>query len=95
MREPVLIRVMNEADVTPDIADRSNIQAGAEMSAVERANNDARRIHVSDMEFHDNGTPTEASLLRIRPKPMSIRPDLSAAICCMEVSSTSWMSKSG
>ena len=41
MRKPVLVRVMAESDVTADIGDRSNVVAGARMSPVEEAANDA------------------------------------------------------
>jgi len=55
---PVLVRVMDEADVTADIGDRSNIQAGLQLSALEKATNDTRRMDLRDMEFDDNGDPT-------------------------------------
>ena len=61
---PVLVRVMDAADVTPDMGDRSNVQAGLQMSAVEQASNDAQRLNLRDMEFNELGNPTAQTVMR-------------------------------
>ncbi|RRD43545.1 hypothetical protein EII18_03095, partial [Comamonadaceae bacterium OH3737_COT-264] len=62
MAAPMLVRVMDGADVTPDIGDRSNTAATARLSPVEEADNDARRIDLAALEFDDGGNPTPASM---------------------------------
>jgi len=59
---PVLVRVMDEADVTADIGDRSNIQSNLQLSVLERAGNDVRRMDLRDMEFNDKGNPTSDTM---------------------------------
>lgn len=44
MKHPVLVRVMQAKDITADIGDKSNIQSGLSMTAVEQANNDKERL---------------------------------------------------
>ena len=44
MKNPVLVRVMQASDVSPDIGDRTNKQGGLSMTAVEQAKNDRQRI---------------------------------------------------
>lgn len=64
IENPVLVRVMQPSDVTPDIGDKTNTQSGMSMSQTERANNDRERIgDFSSMEFHDNGEPTRETLM--------------------------------
>lgn len=63
MKAPVLVRVMDAADVTPDIGDRSNTVATARLSPVEEAANDAKRIDIGALEFDDRGEPTRGSVM--------------------------------
>ncbi|THJ32423.1 hypothetical protein E8K88_12040 [Lampropedia aestuarii] len=62
MQAPMLVRVMDEADVTPDIGDRSNTVATARLSPVEEASNDAKRVNLAALEYDDSGIPTPASV---------------------------------
>ncbi|MDA8260217.1 MAG: PLxRFG domain-containing protein [Betaproteobacteria bacterium] len=62
MREPVLVRVMSDQDVTPNLGDETNIAAGAELSPVEKAANDARRIDIGGIQFGDDGEITPAAV---------------------------------
>ncbi|QTD44551.1 PLxRFG domain-containing protein [Ottowia testudinis] len=62
MREPVLVRVMAEQDVKPDIGDRSNTSGTARLSPVEEAANDAQRVDLAALQFDDAGVPTASSV---------------------------------
>ena len=58
MKQPVLVRVMADADVTQNLGDETNIAAGAELSPAEKAGNDARRIDLTGLEFGEDGEVT-------------------------------------
>lgn len=74
MQRPMLVRLMDEADITPDMGDRTNIQAGAAMSAVEQAANDVRRVDVASLQFDDAGNPTRETMAAfINQMPVSER----------------------
>ena len=74
MKNPVLVRVMQASDVTPDIGDRTNKQGGLSMTAVEQAKNDRQRINLKDIETYDDGTPTIKSLKQwIAEQPVAER----------------------
>ena len=74
MKNPVLVRVMQASDVTPDIGDRTNKQGGLSMTAVEQAKNDRQRINLKDIETYDDGTPTIGSLKQwIAEQPVAER----------------------
>ncbi|PAT31890.1 hypothetical protein CLI92_09010 [Vandammella animalimorsus] len=62
LQSPMLVRIMDEADVTPDIGDRSNTVATARLSPLEEASNDAKRVNLAALEFGEDGSPTAASL---------------------------------
>ena len=64
MKSPVLVRVMPESEITPDIGDVSNRGAGLALSAVEQANNDARRINLDALEFSEDGEVTPQTVRR-------------------------------
>lgn len=71
---PMLVRLMSADDVTADIGDRSNVQAGAQLSAVEQAANDIRRIDTSRIEFDANGLPTrQAAKAFVQAMPVGER----------------------
>jgi hypothetical protein len=55
MRNPVLVRVMPQDQVTKDIADESNTSSTLSLSATERAKNDANRIDLEGLSFRDDG----------------------------------------
>jgi hypothetical protein len=58
MQRPVLVRVMSQDDVTPDMGDRTNTAVTQNLSPVEQAANDVRRVDVRGFEFTDAGDPT-------------------------------------
>lgn len=62
MQQPVLVRVMNAADVRDDMGDRTNISGTQRLSPVEQAANDTRRLNLADLTFDENGNPTHKSL---------------------------------
>lgn len=62
MQNPVLVRVMDSADVRDDMGDRTNISGTQRLSPVEQAGNDARRLNLADLVFDENGTPTQETL---------------------------------
>jgi len=61
-KQPVLVREMRADDVTPDIADESNVSGIAERSAPEVARDDARRIDLAALEFDEAGDISDATL---------------------------------
>lgn len=77
MKAPVLVRTMSPVDVTADIGDRTNTTGVSQLSPVEQAKNDARRVHVAGLEFDDNGDPTPDSVRRfVQGMPESERGNL-------------------
>jgi len=58
MANPVLVRVMPQSEITPDIADISNTASNAELSAVEQAKNDVNRFDFTGLKFNDAGDLT-------------------------------------
>ena len=62
MKAPVLVRVMDAADVDEHIGDESNSGMTLSLSAVEQAQNDAARFDPSAIEYNDDGAPTDASV---------------------------------
>lgn len=75
MKSPVLVRVMQASDITPDIGDRTNTSGGLSMTAVERANNDRERIKgIGEVETYPDGSPTVGAIGEfIRMMPTSER----------------------
>ena len=72
MKRPVLVRVMSEQDVTPDIGDVSNVGAGLALSSVEQAKNDANRINLEDLTFTADGRPNNKTVTEfVRSMPAS------------------------
>lgn len=64
MNHPVLVRVMPNDQVTTQFVDESNTSSNLQMGAVERANNDARRVNLNALEFNEDGTPTKDSVVQ-------------------------------
>jgi hypothetical protein len=60
---PVLVRIMRAEDVTDNIGDISNQRGTSDLSPVEAAQNDAKRLDLSDLDVSDDGKPTEAAAL--------------------------------
>ena len=63
MKQPVLVRVMQPKDITPDIGDRSNTSNNLSLSAVERAKNDASRVDFKHIETYEDGKPTKEAIM--------------------------------
>ncbi|MEI6601190.1 MAG: PLxRFG domain-containing protein, partial [Comamonadaceae bacterium] len=79
LHAPVLVRVMDSKDVTPDMGDRSNITGTARLSSVEQASTDARRLNLQSLEFHEDGNPTQAAVTEfVRAMPTSEQAELMA-----------------
>lgn len=77
IKNPVLVRVMQPQDVSSDIGDKSNIQGGLQMSAVEQANNDKHRVKFDEIEVYSDGTPTKQSVKNfVMQMPVSERGNL-------------------
>jgi hypothetical protein len=55
MKVPVLVRVMPEGEVTPNIGDESNQTGVAEKSALEKAKDDDRRLDLAALVFDEEG----------------------------------------
>jgi hypothetical protein len=62
MANPILVRVMPQNEITPDIADISNTASNAELSAVEQAKNDVNRFDFTGLKFNDSGDLTPDSV---------------------------------
>lgn len=62
MKQPVLVRIMPQDQITQDIGDESNTATVSALSAAEQARNDAARIDTASMEFDDNGEISEATV---------------------------------
>jgi len=55
MKNPVLVRVLPPEQVTPDIADESNVSSTLSLNATEQARNDANRIDLGGLKFSPDG----------------------------------------
>jgi hypothetical protein len=67
---PVLVRVMPKAWVTPNIADISNISGTLRLSPVESAKNDINRVDLNGLTFNDDGSPNTNTLIQfVRSMP--------------------------
>jgi hypothetical protein len=58
MKSPVLVRIMDAADVDEHTADESNSGMTLNLSASEQARNDAERFDPAGIDFDDDGAPT-------------------------------------
>jgi hypothetical protein len=67
---PVLVRVMPKSQVTPNIADISNISGTLRLSPVESAKNDISRVDLGGLTFNDDGSPNTNTLIQfVRSMP--------------------------
>ena len=74
---PILVRIMPQSYVTPNIADLSNRPTVARLSPVETAKNDLRRIDLGGLEFNEDGTPSGKTLIQfINAMPIEERTEL-------------------
>jgi hypothetical protein len=62
MKQPVLVRIMPQDQITQDIGDESNTATVSALSGAEQASNDAKRIDTASMQFDANGEITEATV---------------------------------
>ena len=62
MKSPVLVRVMQSADITLDIGDESNTTGNLELTAVEQAKNDLHRIDLDALQFNEDGSISSETL---------------------------------
>jgi hypothetical protein len=62
MNRPVLVRVMDAADVTADIGDESNVSGVADKSAKEAARDDARRVDLTTLDFNEDGSISDETM---------------------------------
>lgn len=77
MRNPVLVRIMPNERVTGNIGDLSNTTGNNQLNAVEKAHTDANRVNFEDMEFNEDGSPTQDSIVGfIRSMPPGERAEL-------------------
>jgi len=66
IKNPVLVRIMKQAQITDDIGDLSNITQTAQLSPVEQAKTDATRagFDLANIDFNDDGNVTSESVKR-------------------------------
>jgi hypothetical protein len=75
--DPVLVRIMPKADLTPDIADKSNVAGQMRMTPAEQAKVDLGRFDVNNVDFMADGAPSYESLVQfINSMPESERAEL-------------------
>ena len=63
MRNPVLVRIMPDEEVTADIGDISNTSGNLQMNATETARNDAERVQPNEILFEEDGSVSDATIL--------------------------------
>lgn len=63
MRNPILVRIMPDEEVTADIGDISNTSSNLEMNATETARNDSTRVRPDQILFEPDGTVSKATIL--------------------------------
>jgi len=77
MTAPILVRLIDEQDMPPDIADASNISQTANLSPLEQAINDGARLDITKFAFDENGEPTfDTVKMFINAMPTSERANL-------------------
>ena len=77
MRNPVLVRIMPNERVTGNIGDLSNTTGNNSLNAVEKAHTDSNRVNFEGMEFNEDGSPTQESIVAfVRSMPAGERAEL-------------------
>lgn len=62
MKNPVLVRIMPQDQITQDIGDESNTATVSALSAGEQARNDSKRIDSASMAFDESGEISEGTV---------------------------------
>jgi hypothetical protein len=62
MREPILVRVMDDADVKEGVGELSNRTGTLKLNPAEQAAQDARNVRLEEVEFTQDGKPTTKSM---------------------------------
>ncbi|MDR3299924.1 MAG: hypothetical protein LBU43_07975 [Candidatus Accumulibacter sp.] len=62
VKNPILVRVMPDSEVTANIGDESNSTGTLQLSAVEQARNDSQRLDLNDLEFNEDGNPSNKAV---------------------------------
>lgn len=63
MKNPVLVRVMPQDQVTNNIGDESNVSGQSTLNSVEQAKTDMRRLDLAQLDLNDNNELTTDSIL--------------------------------
>jgi len=70
IKNPVLVRVMPASEVTKNIGDITNTTGTLDLSTVDQAKNDAKRVDVNDISYNEDGDVTDYSVMQfIRSMP--------------------------
>jgi hypothetical protein len=77
MNQPVLVRIMPKNQITPDIGDISNVTGTLRLSPVDTAKNDLKRIDLEGLNFRDDGSFDDNTLLQfVRAMPIDEQGEL-------------------
>ena len=70
VKNPVLVRVMPASEITKNIGDITNTTGTLDLSTVDQAKNDAKRIDVNEISYNEDGDVTDYSVMQfIRSMP--------------------------
>ena len=64
LKSPVLVRIMDPKDIPDDVGTVSNTSTNMETSVVEQAVDDANLIDFSELDFDEEGNPTNDTVLQ-------------------------------
>ena len=63
MDKPILVRIMDDKDVTPDIGDVTNRSSTQQLSLVEQAQTDSQRVDLAALRYDEDGDITADSVV--------------------------------
>ena len=63
MDKPILVRIMDDKDVTPDIGDVTNRSSTQQLSLVEQAQTDSQRMDLTALKYDEDGDITPDSVV--------------------------------
>lgn len=63
MDKPILVRIMDDKDVTPDIGDVTNRSSTQQLSLVEQAQTDSQRVDLAVLRYDEDGDITADSVV--------------------------------
>jgi len=63
MDKPIIVRIMDDKDVTPNIGDVTNRSSAQQLSLVEQAQTDSQRVDLSALRYDDDGDITPDSVV--------------------------------